>query len=62
MTVKLSDFPSCFQNCTAHLYVDDFQIDISYEPGLVEFATDQINSDLEGVVRSSVMNALELNV
>lgn len=47
VTTVLSHFPSCFQNFPAHLYADDSQIHISHEPGLTEFAIDQIiNSDL----------------
>lgn len=57
-----ADFPSCLQSCTAHLYADDSQLHISYEPSLMESAIDRINSDLEGVIRWSFANGLELNV
>lgn len=57
-----ADFPNCLKNCTAHLYADDSQLHISYEPEHIESAIDGMNSDLEGVIRWSAVNGLELNV
>jgi len=57
-----SDFPTCIKHCTAHLYADDCQLHLSYDPNSVNEAFSHINSDLENISRWSVDNGLKLNV
>ena len=56
------DFPECVQSCTAHLYADDCQLHLSYEPGSIEEAFMLINSDLESITEWAVSNSLKLNI
>jgi hypothetical protein len=57
-----SDFPRCVQYCTAHLYADDCQLHLAYEPWKLTSAIDQLNTDLQNVSRWSVNNGLKLNI
>uniref|UniRef100_A0A1B6KSQ8 Reverse transcriptase domain-containing protein n=1 Tax=Graphocephala atropunctata TaxID=36148 RepID=A0A1B6KSQ8_9HEMI len=56
-----SDFPLCVQSCTVHLYADDCQLHLAYEPDMIEMAIGQINADLHRVSTWSFQNGLKLN-
>jgi hypothetical protein len=60
-TLYTADFPNCVKHCTAHLYADDSQLLLSYEPELMREAFDQINTDLQNILKWSVDNGLKLN-
>lgn len=57
-----ADFTVCLKTGTAHLCADDYQLHISYELGLMENAIDQLNSDLEKVIKCIAINDLNLRV
>ncbi len=57
-----SDFPQCVHNSTAHLYADDCQLHLAYEPEGIETAIQMINADLQSVSIWSANNGLKLNV
>jgi len=57
----ISDFPSCVQNCTPHLYADDCQLHLSFDPRCVKEAISLINADLVNICKWSADNGLKLN-
>ncbi|WP_368732210.1 reverse transcriptase domain-containing protein, partial [Klebsiella pneumoniae] len=57
-----SKFPSCVQSCTPHLYADDCQLHLSYDPDQIQDAILQINSDLKNILTWSTENGLKLNI
>jgi hypothetical protein len=57
-----ADFPSCVESCKAHIYADDCQLHLSYEPKEAVQAIDRINSDLQSIARWSAGNGLKLNI
>lgn len=57
-----ADFPSCLQYCISHIYADDCQLHLSYEPGKLWEAIDQINVDLFNINQWSMDNGLKLNI
>ena len=57
-----SDFPGYVQSCTAHLYADDCQLHLAYDPDKLSSAIDQLNSDLQRIVTLSATNGLKLNI
>jgi len=57
-----SDFPTYIKHCTAHLYADDCQLHLSYDPNSVNETFSHINSDLKNISRWSVDNGVKLNV
>ncbi|XP_054264312.1 uncharacterized protein LOC128996518 [Macrosteles quadrilineatus] len=56
-----ADLPSCVQHCTVHLYADDSQLHLSYEPSQIRASLDLINSDLRKILLWSEANGLKLN-
>lgn len=57
-----ADFPTSVKSCKAHIYADDCQLHLSYEPEIAAHAIEQINSDLRSIAEWSEDNGLKLNV
>ena len=57
-----ADSPRCLQYCTAHLYIDDCHLHISFQPDHMEEGIAGVNSDLNSIMRWSASNGLKLNI
>lgn len=57
-----SDLPHCVSKGTVHMYADDCQLHLAYNPEKMETAIYQLNSDLQNVHLWSASNGLKLNV
>jgi hypothetical protein len=57
-----SDFQTCVQHCTVHMYADDCQLQLSYCPKMVDFAIGCIIDYLHNIYCWSAKNGLKLNV
>jgi hypothetical protein len=60
-TIFTSDLPDQIKNCKTHLYADDTQIYLSFNPNEINSSIALVNDDLKAIVSWANKNSLQLN-
>lgn len=60
-TIYTYDLPEVIKNCKVHLYADDTQLIKEFSPGDINRAIDEINEDLDNIVKWSEDHGLKIN-
>lgn len=60
-SLYISDLTSFVEHCSLHLYADDIQLYLSFNPGDADDAAQKINSDLAHIYHWTSLNCLTIN-